>query len=165
MTYRVVAECAYATMDGQQGRQKVLLHRGAVMPDGTPEVEHLLSMKMIEKLGGDDDAGAGVNALGTVGAAESVQGPGGGSVVSSAPVGGDGPSDEERDAAAEKTRQDAAEAKRAAARAKLPADGVAPHHNAGKDVWVEYAVRRGMGREAAEAATPVELRQTLAAQQ
>lgn len=33
--------------------------------------------------------------------------------------------------------------KRAAAKAKLPADGSAPHGNASKDVWVEYLAGKG----------------------
>lgn len=150
MTYQVVGECAYVTVDGRQGHQKVLMYRGAVLPEGAPEIGHLLDMKLIEKVGDDDSAG--VNAVGGVGAAESVEGPGGGSVVSSAPV--TGQSDDEK-----------TEAKRAAARAKLPADGSAPHHNAGKDQWVEYAVGKGVDRAEAEKVSVAELRQTLASQQ
>ena len=35
------------------------------------------------------------------------------------------------------------ETRRAEARAKLPADGSAPHHNAGQAVWVEYLAAQG----------------------
>lgn len=35
------------------------------------------------------------------------------------------------------------ETRRAEARTKLPADGSAPHHNAGQAVWVEYLVAQG----------------------
>lgn len=46
---------------------------------------------------------------------------------------------------------------RTAAKAKLPTDGTAPHANAGKDVWVEYAVAKGMDRGEAEKADKADL--------
>jgi hypothetical protein len=46
---------------------------------------------------------------------------------------------------------------RADAKAKLPADGSAPDGRAGKDVWVEYAVSKGMDRDEAEKADKADL--------
>lgn len=65
------------------------------------------------------------------------------------------PDDPEAQAAAE------VEAKREAARAKLPTDGTAPHHNAGEDVWREYAVSRGMDRAEVEKASKDDLKAAL----
>jgi hypothetical protein len=53
------------------------------------------------------------------------------------------------DAARDKARE--------AAKAKLPADGTAPDGRAAKDVWVEYAVVKGMDRGEAEKADKAEL--------
>lgn len=55
-----------------------------------------------------------------------------------------------------------AETRRAEARAKLPADGSAPHANAGEPVWVEYAVKEGVDRAEAEKAGKDELRKLFA---
>lgn len=55
----------------------------------------------------------------------------------------------------------AVESARAAARAKLPADGSPPHGNASHEVWVEFAVAQGMDRAEAEKATSDELRDAL----
>ncbi len=55
----------------------------------------------------------------------------------------------------------AAEAERAEARSKLPADGSPPHGNASKAVWVEFAVSKGMSREEAEKADRDDLREAL----
>ncbi len=55
----------------------------------------------------------------------------------------------------------AAEAKRADARAKLPADGSAPDGRASEAVWVEYAVAQGLDRAEAEKAGKEELRKLL----
>lgn len=49
------------------------------------------------------------------------------------------------------------EAKRAAARAKLPGDGSAPDGRAGEDVWREYAVKQGMDRVEVEKASKADL--------
>ncbi len=48
-------------------------------------------------------------------------------------------------------------AEQEAARAKLPADGSAPAEYAAKAVWVEFAVRNGVDRASAEAATKAAL--------
>jgi hypothetical protein len=50
------------------------------------------------------------------------------------------------------------EARREAARAKLPADGSAPHHNAGEDVWREYAVVKGYDRDTVEKSSKEDLK-------
>lgn len=56
------------------------------------------------------------------------------------------------------------EEKRAAARAKLPADGSVPDGRLGQDVWVEYAVLKGMDRTEAEKAVKSDLVNALKAQ-
>jgi hypothetical protein len=52
------------------------------------------------------------------------------------------PGDTNVDASKAKADAEVAD-KRAAAKAKLPSDGSAPHGNASKDVWVEYLAGRG----------------------
>lgn len=137
--YQVVAECVYATVESPYGMTRQLLLKGALIPGGAQEVEHLVRSGMVAKVGGDDETG--VNALGSLGAAETDQGAAG-SVVTSSPAAAPSP--------AESTADDKVEAARESARAKLPADGSAPHPNAGEAVWVEYAVGQGTDRAEAE---------------
>lgn len=142
--YQVTAEAVLATVDTVNGRMKTLLMRGALLPGSTPELKHLLDVGMVEKVG--DDAGTGLNAEGGLGAAETpAVGPT--SVVSSTPL---------------TPEQQELEAKRAEARAKLPADGSAPDGRAAEAVWVEYAVLQGLDRAEAEKAGKEELRKALA---
>lgn len=145
---QIVGECAYVTQDTAAGRAKMLLMKGAVVSADVPEAKHLLSAGLAARVGGDaspglDAAGEPVldpDAAGTgKAAAEQVE------------------DDPDAKAAAE------AEAKREAARAKLPADGSAPHHNAGEDVWREYAVSKGMDRAEVEKASKDDLKAALKA--
>lgn len=139
--YQVTAECVYATMDSVYGMTRQLLYKGALIPGDAKEIEHLVAGGMVAKVGGDDETG--VNALGGIGVAESDEGAAG-SVVTSGPIEPEFPSVGAPDERVEAVRE--------AARAKLPADGSAPHANAGEPVWVEYAVKQGTDRAEAEKA-------------
>ncbi|MER7280406.1 hypothetical protein ABT369_38815 [Dactylosporangium sp. NPDC000244] len=145
--YQVTAECVYATVDSQYGMTRQLLLKGAVIPGDAKEIEHLVAQGLIAKIGDGDETG--INALGGVGAAESVEGAAG-SVVSPDPAAGP--------MGGSPSVTDEAETAREAARAKLPADGSAPHPNAGRDVWVEYAVKQGIDRAEAQKATKDDLK-------
>lgn len=148
--YQVVAECAFATVNTVQGRFQTLLYKGALVPDDAPELERLIGSGHVAKVG--DEVTGGVNADGV---------PDGGldgSVhegLTTTPV---EKSEEqvkaEREAAEksakeragrEKADAEAAELaeKRAAAKAKLPADKSAPDGRASQAVWVEYLVSKG----------------------
>lgn len=142
--YQVTAECVYATVSSPYGLTRQLLLKGALIPGDAQELEHLVASGMVAKVGSDDVTG--INALGGLGTAETDQGAAGSIVTSSPTMPPAGPTDEEK-----------AEAVRAAARAKLPADGAAPHANSGRDVWVEYAVSKGMDRTEAEQADKPDL--------
>ncbi len=145
--YQVTAECAHVVTETAGGiRSQVLLYRGAFLPEDVAEdrIEFLLDSGLIGE--------AGATPLAPNAAVQQDPRRGVDSVTSERLKGG---SDAEVDAAtraaaeqaeadAEKAKADAEVAeKRAAARAKLPADGSAPHGNAAQAVWVEYVVGRG----------------------
>lgn len=127
--YQVVGECAHVTVDSAAGRVSVLLYRPSPIPPGVPQerIDHLLSVGLIAKIG----------------SGETIEYP--------APLAPDAPPAEvdELDPEVLKARD--------AAQAKLPTDGSAPHANAGKDVWVEYAVAKGMDRTEADKADKADL--------
>lgn len=153
--YQLTAECAYVTVDTATGRAKTLLYRGAFIAADSPELKHLLSVGMVEQVG--KGASSGFNAEGGLGeATRSTDGPD--SVV--APTLLTAEQEAERGAAAQADAE--TDRKRAAAKAKLPADGSAPHANAGQDVWVEYAVSKGLSREESEKASKDDLKAALA---
>ncbi|WP_433553697.1 hypothetical protein ACQP08_11015 [Micromonospora zamorensis] len=54
MTYRLVGECAYISTDTALGRAKVLMHKGALIPDNAPELAHLLDIGMAARVGGEE---------------------------------------------------------------------------------------------------------------
>ncbi len=160
--YQVVGECAHVNTVGLGGVQAVqLIYKGAPVPEGIdPErLKHLLRQGLVAKVDGEpiapnaaieQDPNTGDPLRPTQGEA----------------AGGDGThptvSDDERQAQRKAAEDnDAAEQKRAAARAKLPADGSAPHHNAAPEVWVEYAVKQGLDRAEAEKASKEDLRKAL----
>ncbi len=134
--YQVVGECAFATVETMFGRAKTLLYKGAFLPDGCPELEHLLSTGLVARV--DDGAGVGVNADGGLGPSQPS--------VAAGPDGGPDP-DEQR---------------RAEARAKLAELGGTPDGRSSEAVWVEYAVAQGLDRTEAEKAGKEELRKALA---
>lgn len=144
--YQVTSDCAYVTQETVTGKAKVLVYKGAFIPDGAPELKHLLDSGMAEKVAGD--ASVGYNAEGGLGPAEKpAVGPE--SVVSPSPL----------TAEQEETGRRQAEAK-----SQLPADGSAPDGRASDAVWVEYAVARGMDRGEATKAGKAEIRKALGAQ-
>lgn len=120
--YQVVAECAYVKIADAAGVSWRLLEKGAlIFGDDTPNLDHLIQNGYVVKVG--DDATGGVDANG-------------------APSGVT-PTPDEQDAA-DRAKADAdLEEKRAAAKAKLPADGSAPDGRLGQPVWVEYLVSKG----------------------
>ncbi len=129
-TYVVVGQCAHVTVNTPTGPALNLLYQGATLPDSATkeQVEHLLSVKLIAEVGDVP--------------ANEVTGPGDGAKDAIVPD-----TDVEPEVLA----------RRQAAAAKLASDGSAPHQNAGKDVWVEYAVVKGMDRVEAEKADKADL--------
>ena len=138
--YQVIAECAHATISTPYGRVVQLMYKGALIPADAPELPRLLGMGFVAKLGNDENTTGGVDATGTPSGAYTIRVP---ASVTSTPVTvvtdatGKGTGNV---AGAADTESDGA---RAAAKAKLPTDGSAPHPNAGQPVWVEYHVARG----------------------
>lgn len=128
--YVVVGACAHVTDNTPYGPATVLLYKGAVVPASATaaQIEHLLSVRLIEEIG---DV-----------AENEVTGPADGAKAATVP---DSDVDPE------------VLARRKAAADKLPADGSAPHANAGKDVWVEYAAVKGMDRAEADKADKADL--------
>lgn len=116
--FRVTAECVQVRCDGPSWQ---LLYKGAVLPESADGewVEHLLSMRMVERLSGVEPV--------KVADAPSGAAPAGGS--------SDGGQAAEVDA------------KRAEAQGKLPKDGSMPDKRAGQAVWVEYLVAQGSSYE------------------
>jgi hypothetical protein len=144
--YQITADCAYVTVQTLTGTAVALGYRGAFVSPDDPKLQHLLDSGMVAKV--DDGASIGVNAEGTTGPAETpAAGPT--SVVSAVPY-----TDEQLKANADKA---AADAKREAAKAKLPADGSAPHQNASEDVWVAYAVSKGLDEAESKKAGKAEI--------
>lgn len=144
-TYQIVGECAYVSNDTPSGRTRILMYKGALVPGNAPELQHLLSTGLVVKVGGEETGGVNADGL-TTAEAEQVDGdaprrdadgvltP---SAASADPVPALSPS---RTTTGD---SDSTDARRAAARAKLPADGSAPDGRASKDVWVEYHVAQG----------------------
>lgn len=148
--YQVVGAVAVLTQDGLTGPTKLHLHRGAVVGPGMTEAEraHHLDIGLIREIGGGP---AGVTADGDLvvdpptGADASSETPTDAEVVDIGPddsLAGSGPD---------------ADAKREAARAKLPPNGALPDGRAGQQVWVEYAVAQGYDRAAMEAAAKTDI--------
>jgi hypothetical protein len=139
-TYQVVAECAHVTTEG--GLK--LLYKGAFVPDGQDpkRLKHLIDSGLVKEVGKDADAGLAPNAA----------------VVPDEFATTGGAKAEVESGQAEIDR------KQAEAKAKLPADGSAPDGRAGHEVWVEYAVVRGMDRDEATKAGKDEIRKALSAQ-
>jgi hypothetical protein len=137
--YQVVAECAHVTVNTPSGRMLTLLLKGALAPADAPELERLLDLGYVAKVGVDETGG--VDAAGIPSGAYTSDVP---ASVTSTPV----PKSEAQvkaDAeAADKAKADAEVAeRRAAAKAKLPEDGSVPDGRAGKDVFVEYLAGKG----------------------
>lgn len=152
--YQVVAECAHATIQSPFGKSVQLLLKGAMVPADAPQLKHLLEIGSVAKV--DEDETGGVDAGGIPAAAYDADVPAG---VTTTPV---PKSDEQVQAeadAAEQSKVDAEVAeRRAAAKAKLPADGSAPDGRAADAVFVEYLVANGYGRDEVEKADRAELR-------
>ena len=133
--FQVVAECAHATVDHPlYGRTMQLLLKGALIPEGAPELPHLLSVGMVVPV--SDTETGGLNADGVPAGALGAQASAGVTPVEVP----DGQSSVDVDMSAEDAE---VEARRAAARAKLPDGGAMPDGRASKDVWVEFLVSQG----------------------
>ncbi len=145
--YQVIGECAHVVVTDVSGVSAMnLLYKGAFLPDGVDEarLRHLLGSGLVAEAGEVPIApNAAVDQDPTVGIPP---------VESGSPTG----TGEGGDVVPELT------AEQRAAKAKLPADGSAPHHNAGHDVWVEYAVTQGLDRGEASKVSKDELRKALA---
>ena len=139
--YQVVAECAHATVTTPFGRSVMLLMKGAFVPADAPQLQHLLDNGFVAKVG-DGETG-GVDAAGIPAAAYDADVPAG---VTTTPVEKSAEQKRAEVEANEKAKADVELAeKRAAAKAKLPADGSVPDGRASKDVFVEYLAARGYG--------------------
>ncbi|MET8278270.1 hypothetical protein [Micromonospora sp. NPDC005174] len=154
--YQVVAECAHVTTSTTGVRSQVLLYKGAFLPDDV-EPERLTFL-----LDGGFVAEEGDTPVAPNAAVEQDPRSGADSVTPDV-LRGEKPAEDERPSS-DVSEQVAAvaidegsidkaavapgvdpevEQKRAAARAKLPADGSAPKSSHGIDVWVEYLVGQG----------------------
>jgi hypothetical protein len=146
-TYVVTGHCAQFDTFTDQGYQRVMFYRGQTVPRDAKadQIKHNLDVNLIEKVGGSQDVGT--DSAGAV-------------VADGERVGADGEPGERFDAANATTAEqsesrlpqhpqtaaqagESVEARRAAARAKLPAGGGLPKANHGQDVWVEYHVAQG----------------------
>jgi len=148
--YQVIGECAHVVVTDHSGVSAVnLLYKGAFLPNGvdTDRLQHLLTTGLVAEVGEGEEIAPNASV---------VQDP----TVGIPPQQPTGPSDDSKtDDSTGRTAELTAEQQ--AARAKLPADGSAPHHNAGADVWIEYAVAQGLSREEASKVTKEELRKAL----
>jgi hypothetical protein len=148
--YQVVAACALVPVVDISGTHLETLHRGATF-EADPEhyrIKHNAESGYIVELGRDETAGVDATGVPLVNE-ERRDGSEPGSPVDVNPVVAPPVGDEEKSADADK--------RRAEAKAKLPADGSAPDGRASKDVWVEYAVSKGMDRDEAEKADKADL--------
>lgn len=135
--YQVVGQCAHVTtyaIDG--GKRTELLYKGSTVPQSATEkeIKHLLSLKLIEAVGGEP---FGTHEVGAVAGGDVRTGLDGKPVQSAEPGVGQPLTSDEEKAAAEIAER------RAAAKAKLPADGSAPDGRASQAVWVEYLTAQG----------------------
>ncbi len=133
--YRVVAEAAHVSTDG--GLK--LIYKGAPVPaDQNPDrLKHLLDTGLIAPVGEAEvapNAAVVPDEFATTGGAK----------------------------ADVESGQAEIDRKREAARAKLPTDGSAPDGRASHEVWVEYAVSKGLSRDEAEKASKEDLKSALA---
>ncbi len=167
--YQVVGECAHVVIPDHTGvKAMTLLYKGAYVPEGVdPErLQHLVDAGLVAEepevpvapnAAAVQDGRVGIPPVGDAAKAGAPDGDGLHPVVT----------EEQRQAQRAKTDDDAeAERKQAEAQAKLKRndDGtyVAPHANAGEDVWVEYAVTQGLDRGEATAAGKDELKKLFA---
>ena len=155
--YQVVgALAAFTVSDAEGGAQKLTFYKGNMVPQGVPqnEIEHNLSVKLIAKVGGDAEIPAMTGPLGD----GTSRPPEGNALADPVPLdraptvvspavatteqveAGTGVALEQ---ATGTTSQSSVDAKRAAARAKLPTDGSEPDGRASQAVGVEYLVARG----------------------
>lgn len=135
--YQVIGHCAHATTRGSSGRVRQLFFKGQLLPEDTPgqEIRHLLSVNLIKPVGAP--------ATPTVSASAAQP-------VTDTPVGQPTLTEAEitATAPANPATDTEVEAKRAAARAKLPTDGSRPDGRAAQAVWVEYLVTKGYSYDA-----------------
>ncbi|MFG1846765.1 hypothetical protein [Micromonospora carbonacea] len=138
-TYQIVGECAYVSTDTPSGRTRVLMYKGALVPGNAPELKHLLDSGLVVKVGGGETGGVNADGL-TATEADDLDGDAprrdSDGVLTSTYSSGEQPTGDQSGA-------DSTDTKRAAAQAKLPKDGSAPHPNAGQPVWVEWHVAQG----------------------
>ncbi len=129
--YQVIGQCAHVRTETPSGRMTLLLFRGAVLPPDVPadQIRHLLSVRLIGPVGGAEPP-----AVGPAPAPD---------LTPPAPAADSVPYDDPE---------------RVEARSKLPADGSAPHANAGQPVWVEYAVKQGYDFAAVKDTDKAEIR-------
>lgn len=132
--YQVVGHCAHIKTRDDSGQWlTMLLPKGALLPADVPRdrIDHLLSVALIEQVGAAGPAipGAAVPAVTAQPSPSEVPDLGG--------AAGDPP-----------TTTPFNDPERVAARAKVPADGSLPHHNAGQPVWVEFLAAKGYDYDA-----------------
>lgn len=151
--YQVVAECAHVTVSGPTGRIVNLLLKGALVPADAPELARLLELGYVARVGGQETGG--VDAAGVPAGAYTTDVP---ASITSTPVEKTAAQQQADAEATAKAKADAdLEEKRAAAKAKLPADGSAPDGRLAQPVWVEYLVSRGSNYDDVQGVDKAEL--------
>ncbi|MEU7978241.1 hypothetical protein AB0B63_06885 [Micromonospora sp. NPDC049081] len=150
--YQVIAECAHVVTSTTGVRSQVLLYKGAFLPDDVePErLKFLLDGGFVAAEGDtpvapnaavEQDPRRGVDSVTADGLRGDKPDTDSGSASDvSATVAEVAVAEGRIDKA---TDSDGVAEKRAAARAKLPADGSMPKSSHGQDVWVEYLVAQG----------------------
>jgi len=152
--FQVVAECAHVTLTGPTGRATNLLLKGAMVPADAPELPRLLDLGFVAQVGADETGG--VDASGVPAGAYGIEVP---ANITSTPVAKSPEQLAAEQEAAAKAQADAdLTEKRAAARAKLPADGSAPDGRASQEVWVEFLVSKGSDYDSIKDVEKAELR-------
>jgi hypothetical protein len=153
-TYQVSGHMATVRTMTSSGFMWITLYRGSILPpDADPDrIKHLLDVNLIRKV--EDGTAAGVDAAGAAIAHPPVDKVSEGVKT---PEGDEGAAQTEEPELPPPADETEREARREAARAKLPTDGSAPDGRASQQVWAEYAVRNGYDRGMVETTTKADL--------
>lgn len=172
--YQVVGECCHVEVWQLGGTKSLqMLYKGAPVPDGVPaeRIAHLLRNGLIAEVGEvpvapnasvPQDPARGLDSVTTeVLTGEPAPDPGlNPAEVANERVAETVTEQGRIDKAAEAPEADReVEARRAAARQKLPEGGRAPDGRAGQDVWAEYLVARGSDYDDVKDLSKAELRE------
>lgn len=145
--YVVVGHCVTVDTFTDAGYQRIMFYRGQTLPEDVraEQIRHNLDVNLIAEVSGSEQAGvdsAGAAVAGDERAGEFDGDPGERFDAANSTTPEQGAQGTPEDTT-RRSEADATEARRAAARAKLPADGSPPKASNGQDVWVEYHVAQG----------------------